>query len=282
MSKEYFSINKLSENTYNIGDPAGVFCTLIVGKEKAILFDTCNGLGDLKSVVETITDLPLIVINSHGHIDHIGGNWQFDNIYIHKEEIETAKIHSSKEIREQTIKNLKEQKMPPKFEEYYEFPDEFSEEEFIERKEAKYISLKEGTIFELGEREIEVIVIKGHTAGGIGLLDRKAEILFAGDAIAPFMWVYLDESTSVKSFIESLNYVKKFEFKQIIAAHSQQPLSKDIIDKLLACLKNIDISKSKPFYASAVAKEGLMYSEGGEPFKSPDFVAVVYSEEKLK
>lgn len=282
LCKEYFSVQKINENTYNIFDPAMVFCTLIIGKDKVILFDTCYGLGDLKSVVESITNLPVTVINSHGHIDHIGGNWQFDKAYIHEEEIATAKIHSSKDIREKTIKNLKDQKIPPQFEEYYEFPTDFSEEEFIERKEAEYIPLKEGTIFDLGEREVEVIVIKGHTGGGIGLLDMKSGMLFAGDAISPFTWIYLDESTSVKSFIESLKEVKKFEFNQIIASHSQKPLGKDIIDKLISCLENIDKSKSKPFYSPLVNREGLMYSEGGEPFKSPDFVAVVYLEEKLK
>lgn len=282
MEKSYFKISKIDENTYNIFDPASVFCTLIIGKEKAILFDTCNGLDDLRSTVELITSLPITVFNSHGHIDHVGGNYQFDEVYIHQSEIPIAKNHLSIEMKVKQIENLKKQKIPPKFEEYYKFPEKFSEEEYLNREETtKYIPIDEGTILRLGERELEVVCISGHTPGGISLLDKHTKTLFSGDAISPFIWLHLDESTSVKACVESLYKVKRLDFKQIIASHLQQPLSKAFIDKFIACMKNIDVNKSRPFYAEIVGKKGLMYSEGGEPFKDPDFVAIVYSEDKL-
>ncbi|MFP5109041.1 MBL fold metallo-hydrolase [Neobacillus sp. C211] len=80
-----------------------------------MLFDTCYGIGDLKTTIRTITDLPIIAVNSHGHIDHIGGNWQFDEAYIHSDDISLAEQHSSKRIREQIITSFKEQFVPPNF-----------------------------------------------------------------------------------------------------------------------------------------------------------------------
>lgn len=47
---------------------------IVVGKEKALIIDTMNGYEDVKAIAETVTDLPLIVVNTHGHPDHIFGD----------------------------------------------------------------------------------------------------------------------------------------------------------------------------------------------------------------
>ena len=52
----YFGIQKYNDNLYQFKDPLGVLSTLLIGKEKALLFDTCYGIGDLKEEVRKITD----------------------------------------------------------------------------------------------------------------------------------------------------------------------------------------------------------------------------------
>ena len=56
--------------TINFGN---VYCYLLIGKERALLFDTAYGVGNLREFVEGITDKPVTVVNSHGHFDHTGG-----------------------------------------------------------------------------------------------------------------------------------------------------------------------------------------------------------------
>ena len=51
-----------------------LYCYLLIGSEKAMLIDTAYGDGDLRAFVETITDKPVMVCNTHGHFDHTGGN----------------------------------------------------------------------------------------------------------------------------------------------------------------------------------------------------------------
>lgn len=51
---------------------------LVEGKEKAAVIDTGAGFGNLKHVIETLTDLPYVVLNTHGHVDHAGGNHAFE------------------------------------------------------------------------------------------------------------------------------------------------------------------------------------------------------------
>ena len=61
-------------NTWTITFGGGVYSYLIIGEEKALLFDTAYGMGNLREFVEGITQKPVIVVNSHGHFDHTGGN----------------------------------------------------------------------------------------------------------------------------------------------------------------------------------------------------------------
>ena len=75
----YFKTFKINDHIFQFKDPMGVLTTLIIGKNKAMLIDTAYGIGDLKKQIEEITKLPLIVIDSHGHMDHTGGNYQFND-----------------------------------------------------------------------------------------------------------------------------------------------------------------------------------------------------------
>ena len=74
---DYYKVIDMGDGIYHIWEPAGVASSLITGKTKALLIDTGYGYGDLKSVVRSLTDLPLRVVNTHCHIDHAGGNYLF-------------------------------------------------------------------------------------------------------------------------------------------------------------------------------------------------------------
>lgn len=60
---------------------------LICGECGALLLDTGYGIGNLKSVIEQLTDKPVSVFNTHWHGDHTGGNSQFENVYMHEFDI---------------------------------------------------------------------------------------------------------------------------------------------------------------------------------------------------
>jgi len=54
---------------------------LIVGEKRALQFDIGMGIGDIKKVTVELTSLPSIILDSHTHPDHVGGNWEFDTVY---------------------------------------------------------------------------------------------------------------------------------------------------------------------------------------------------------
>ena len=102
----YFEVVKYDDSLYQIKDKLGVLSTLIIGENKAILFDTGYGIGDLNSEVRKITDKELIVICSHGHMDHTGGNYQFDEVYIDELDYNLCLSHNNANRRQKNINSL--------------------------------------------------------------------------------------------------------------------------------------------------------------------------------
>ena len=89
--QEYFKINQMGEGIYQIYEPGGVGSSLIVGKHQAMLIDTGYGFADISKAVRKVTDLPLRVVNTHGHTDHAGGNRYFNKVWMNPADKATYK-----------------------------------------------------------------------------------------------------------------------------------------------------------------------------------------------
>lgn len=69
-----YPIRKIADDTYMISDFGIANCYLLIGEERALLIDCGLGIGDIKGAVEKITDKPILVVATHGHVDHAGGD----------------------------------------------------------------------------------------------------------------------------------------------------------------------------------------------------------------
>ncbi len=257
-----YSFSQLKPNIYHIADPLGVFMTLIVGEEKALLLDTGYGIDHLDKTIAQITDLPLIVVNSHGHVDHVLGNRFFDEAYLHPADIEVYQHHTTQD-RKLDICNM--QNEHPEL-----FPADFSSDEYLAEHKTKMLPMNEGDVFDLGGVRLTVIHAPGHTLGGIALLDDRDRLLLAGDAISPHVWMLLQESTNVATYIQSLQKLQKLnnQYDAIIAGHVPVLLPNEMIDRLIHCAENIDPEKSVPFDPPFDdVEKGMMYFEGFESLK---------------
>lgn len=133
------------------------FQFLLIGNEKAMLIDTGYGEGNIRKEVEEITDKPVIVVNTHGHFDHTGGNGWWDEAYMEKNAVPQAKKPFA----------------PHQAEWFHRLPYQDYTEKI----------LHDGDVIDLGDREIEVIHIPAHNESSIALLDKNKRLLFTGDEI---------------------------------------------------------------------------------------------------
>lgn len=196
------------------------FCYLILGREKAILFDTGCGEGNIREVAESITDLPVLVVLSHGHWDHSAGIVWWNSCYCMEGSAEDFYCETPTEIAE-----LFENRLV---------------------KDFQWKTVREGTIFDLGGRELEVLSSNAHAKSGMFLLDRTEHLLFSGDEIDPgqVLLTCRDELTTDEELQLMLADMEKLtrrsnEFSVIFSAHNGIALSKDYLADYTALTKQL-------------------------------------------
>lgn len=257
ISNAYFKAHKSEDNVWIIKGEFNELMYLVEGTEKAMLIDTGMGIGNLKEFVEGLTSLPIIVVNTHGHPDHGGGNSNFDEVYLNPKDYDLKDIMCSYEYRlnDLILINNGDINAVPKH----------ILQGLVTLKEYNVKPLSNGQTFDLGNRKLEVIEIPGHTAGSVGLLDSKNKILFSGDTIIGTpVWMHLEHSLSIEVYLESLLKIKirEDEFEKIFPGHLPSPISKELLFELIDCAKSVIKGTSKGFDVRTFAGEGLMFSNG--------------------
>ena len=84
VSDPWFEVYKVAPGTFAIYEPHQAEETisyLILGTKQAVLFDTGMGISSIRKVTKQLTAKPIVVLNSHTHDDHVGGNWEFDYVF---------------------------------------------------------------------------------------------------------------------------------------------------------------------------------------------------------
>lgn len=80
---DWFHVEALAPGVWQLTEPGHVCSWLVAGSRRAALIDTGCGIAPIRPVVESLTSLPVTVVNTHHHFDHVGGNAEFDAIAIH-------------------------------------------------------------------------------------------------------------------------------------------------------------------------------------------------------
>lgn len=190
--QDWFAIDEPFPGVFRIQEPLhqeNVKSFLVVGAERAALIDTGMGVGDIRAVVESITSLPVVVINSHAHWDHIGGNRQFDEIWIHEAEADGL------------VNGVPNDVLAPWFQPERlrgPLPDGVAADSLSYPPAPATGTLEGGEEIDLGDRSLEVIHCPGHSPGGISLWDERNRVLFTTDVAYPCtLYVYNREDLSI-------------------------------------------------------------------------------------
>ncbi len=213
---ERIRVTKINHRVFLLDDAGEATGYLVVGDRQAAVIDTMNGVADVKRVVRTITDLPVFVINTHGHCDHIMGNIYFDKCFLHPADFPLGTEHS---MFDEFVAMCKEKglAMPP------------------------FTPVKGGDTFDLGGATLEIIEIPGHTPGGILVLMKEDRLLFTGDSINRHLWMQLDGCLALSDYakvLSNLLYLKN-DADFILHGHAKGAEPVSLMDDLLKGLKEL-------------------------------------------
>lgn len=178
---KWFDVYEVFEDIYALYEPGNfqeVISYLILGNNRAMLFDTGMGIGDIKAVVTKLTELPIFVVNSHSHFDHIGDNHRFEEGYI----LDTypSRYRMLNGLKHEDVFNHISGDSNAR-----ELPQGFNPDEYEIKPCPEWNFIQDGAIFDLGGKSFVVHSTPGHSPDSICLEYKEKKILFTGDTFYP-------------------------------------------------------------------------------------------------
>ncbi|MFX1343676.1 MAG: MBL fold metallo-hydrolase [Promethearchaeota archaeon] len=206
-------------------DPLNMY--LILGSHSALLLDTGCGLFPLKPIVDNlIKGKRILVLNTHTHWDHILGNEEFGEVYVHKNE---AHIVSNPYNLSFLIDSP------------CEIVKKYREQNFLISPAQSVIKIEDGYEFDLGKISVKVIHTPGHSPGSICLLTNKGE-LFTSD-IAYYGDIFLPKRSEFPKVLKSLSKLieicDKQDIVELYPSHRKYPCEATLLTDLYDGIKNI-------------------------------------------
>lgn len=181
----WFEVYHVSPGVYLLHEPQQwerVSSYLIVGASRALLFDSGLGVGNIHALVRRITALPVVVLNSHTHFDHVGGNADFERVWNLEN---TYSRTSARGLMEPVLGAYARETLEPA-RLCKPLPAGLSnglvsKHEYRLRPWQVSHRVKDGEVIRLGGRELVVMETPGHSPDSLCLHDEKNGLLFTGD-----------------------------------------------------------------------------------------------------
>jgi glyoxylase-like metal-dependent hydrolase (beta-lactamase superfamily II) len=242
VSDPWFEVYEIRPGVFAIYEPhqlEEVISYLILGKQKALLFDTGMGISNIRKTVEELTSLPVSVLNSHTHNDHIGDNWRFSDIYGMDTDFTRADAKGSHEDAQAEI-------APEEI--CGQLPSGFNAQEYATRPFHISHWLHDGDSIDLGARTIKIIATPGHTPDSIALLDEKNGLLFTGDTFYPGpIYLYRPE-TDLDAYVASVKKLAALapRLQLLLPAHNVPVADPAYLAKVVDAIQQVRAGKIKP------------------------------------
>ena len=202
MENNPYEVHQLDSSCWRI-EENGVRAFLITGTQNALLIDSGFGTGNIRALVDTMTNLPIKLVNTHTDRDHVGCNSLFEKAFMHPSE-------------------------------YDRYNQGVGAGLIVE-------PLWEGDRIDLGGRSFEVILIPGHTPGSIALLDAENRILFSGDSVQSGTIYMFGPGRNIHAYIASMTklYGISHQFDTVYPSHGSIPISSNILKGLIMGAKKV-------------------------------------------
>lgn len=239
VSDPWFEVYKVAPAVFAVYEPhqfEETISYLIVGDKKAVLFDTGMGISDLKKVTTALTQLPIIVLNSHTHNDHVGDNWQFSTIY----GLDTDFTHAN---AKGSLRDAQAELAPDAM--CGSLPKGFDPKSYATRPWKITSYIHDGDRIDLGGRSLEVLATPGHTPDAISLFDRSNGLLFTGDTYYPApIWLYRPE-TDLDAYSASIRHLARLapQVKMVLGAHNVPVASPSVLARLVNAFDEVRAGK---------------------------------------
>ncbi|MBS6677897.1 MAG: MBL fold metallo-hydrolase [Clostridiales bacterium] len=268
--KQYFLSNKVSGHVIRIKGLLNEYMYLITGEKQALLVDTGCGAGNIKEYIAGLTQLPVVVMATHGHYDHIGGSSRFPEIYIGQKEVESQFLGYKPEI---VLHELQELGI---------------DINYLDMSPAdipSFLWLHDGMVFDLGNIHAEVILCPGHTVESYCVSIQEERLLITGDACHHITYLFFNDALTVSEFQKSIIHLnfRSEEWDKILFSHSIGEAPKEMLEEVIQVCDRIIEGKAKKISFEAKGCKGYIAEPVNANMQRKDHILgnVIYNDKKI-
>lgn len=199
-----------------------------------------------EQVIKALTDLPVKVLTTHVHWDHIGGHKSFEHFGVHETEKDWICYGFPLPLRVVKTNLLKEP---------CRFPKGFDADQYKIFQGRPNLLLHDGGTVDLGGRRLAVLHTPGHSSGHICLYEEATGYLFSGDLIYGGKLDAFYPSTDPVAFMHSVKKVAKLPVNRILPGH-------DLLDLPVSIIWEIDTAFTGLYESGNLAQGNGIFSYG--------------------
>jgi glyoxylase-like metal-dependent hydrolase (beta-lactamase superfamily II) len=236
VKSDWFVVYRAADGVFAIVEPyqwQEAISYLILGSTRALLFDTGIGVAPIRPVVESLTSLPVTVLNSHTHFDHVGGNWEFANIaamdtpFTRANEAGQPHARVASEVSDASF--------------CHGAPRGLDTARYVSRPWHATETARDGSIFDLGGRRLEILSAPGHAPDAIALLDRAHGLLWTGDSYYDGPIYLYGRETDLDSYEKSIARLATLvpSLTQLLPAHNTARVEPEALTRALMAIRAI-------------------------------------------
>jgi glyoxylase-like metal-dependent hydrolase (beta-lactamase superfamily II) len=235
---------------------------LVEGERDVAIIDTGTGAGDFPGLVASLSSKRPRVLQSHGHWDHAGHSYAFDEVLIHPTEVEWLRggFPAQRYITA----------FSPEHADVEFIPAGFDPSNGMRGTDATG-TIEHGDLIDLGNRVLEVIHTPGHSAGGVTFLDRTGRALFVADVVyLSSMYLFFVDSDT-EAFRVSLDRLIAVldDVDLVFPAHGDAPMTPQDVRDIQAAFAQVSAGEVAATERSLLGYEVDSYDFGRFSFLLP-------------
>lgn len=275
---DYYTGEKVTDRITAIKSLTGEIMYLAEGDDKAVLIDTCVGVGHLRQFAEALTDKPVTVLLSHGHIDHAMGAPEFEEVYMNRKDIplyvsqcmlEERKGYIAAGIGEKAMSGIGEGDYVPSS------PGQ------------RFQALEDGMKFDLGGLHIAAYEFPGHTKGCMIFLIEEERILILGDACNNATFLFDDCCSTVAEYQKQLKRISKLldgRYDRVFLMHHLMDAPVSILAEMSEVCDAVLAGKADDTEFMFLGKKAFVAKAANERFERRDglFANLIYNPDRIR